>query len=151
MTSTTLVRRIAARPAIVFDAIVTEAGIRSWWGPDAEPAISAVVDSQVGGTFRVCFRTDDGLVHECAGEFLEIERPLRVVLNWRWVSHGAVEERDNVSRVEFQLRPIDSGTELTLIHAGLGSDASAEAHQRGWNGALSKLIRQVSQTEEAPS
>jgi uncharacterized protein YndB with AHSA1/START domain len=32
MTSLTLVRRIAARPSIVFDALTTPDGIASWWG-----------------------------------------------------------------------------------------------------------------------
>ena len=34
MTSLTLVRRIAARPSIIFDALTTPDGIRLWWGPD---------------------------------------------------------------------------------------------------------------------
>ncbi len=34
MTSLTLVRRIAARPSIVFDALTTPDGIACWWGPD---------------------------------------------------------------------------------------------------------------------
>ena len=57
MTSVCLVRRIAARPAIVFEALVTADGIRSWWGPDDCPAASAEVDARVGGGFRVRFRT----------------------------------------------------------------------------------------------
>ena len=31
MISVCLVRRIAARPGIVFEALVTAEGIRSWW------------------------------------------------------------------------------------------------------------------------
>ncbi|MEJ0020180.1 MAG: metalloregulator ArsR/SmtB family transcription factor [Acetobacteraceae bacterium] len=33
MTSLTLVRRIAARPSIVFEALTTPDGIACWWGP----------------------------------------------------------------------------------------------------------------------
>ena len=39
MTSLTLLRRIAARPSIVFDALVTPEGIASWWGPDGGPVL----------------------------------------------------------------------------------------------------------------
>lgn len=39
MTSLTLVRRIKARPSIVFDALTTPDGIASWWGPDAGPVL----------------------------------------------------------------------------------------------------------------
>lgn len=136
-----LVRRIAARPTIVFEALVTADGIASWWGPDDVPAISAEADPRIGGRFRVRFRTADGLVHECAGEFLEIARPERVVMSWRWTSNGAVEEHGKVSRLEIRLRAVEIGTELTLIHSGLSSDASARDHKGGWSGALEKLVR----------
>ena len=43
MTSVCLVRRIAARPAIVFEALVTAEGIRSWWGPDDRPVYGVMV------------------------------------------------------------------------------------------------------------
>ncbi|HEX3704528.1 MAG TPA: SRPBCC domain-containing protein [Vicinamibacterales bacterium] len=141
MTQVALVRRIAARPAIVFDALVTAEGISSWWGPDDFPVVSAVADPRVGGSFRVRFRTRDGLEHECAGEFLEIERPARVIMSWRWILGGLVEEHGNVSRLEIRLRSIETGTELTLIHAGLRSEDSARSHEGGWDGALEKLIR----------
>jgi uncharacterized protein YndB with AHSA1/START domain len=141
MTHVSLVRHIAARPAIVFDALVTAEGIGAWWGPDDFPVVSAAADSRVGGSFRVRFRTADGLEHECAGEFLEIERPDRVVMSWRWVLGGLVEEYGNVSRLEIRLRSIEIGTELTLIHAGLRSEDSVRRHEGGWDGALEKLIR----------
>jgi uncharacterized protein YndB with AHSA1/START domain len=141
MTAVCLVRRIAARPAIVFDALVTAEGIGSWWGPDDIPAISAEADPRVGGRFRVRFRTADGLEHECAGEFLEIERSRRVVTSWSWIFGGAIEEHGKVSRLEIRLRAIETGTELTLVHALLSSENSARGHEGGWNGALEKLMR----------
>lgn len=115
MTSVCLVRRIAARPAVVFEALVTAEGIRAWWGP--------------------------GLEHECAGEFLEIERPERVVMSWRWTHNGQIDEHDNVSRVEMRVRAIDMGTELTLVHSLLRNEDSARAHEGGWDKALQKLMR----------
>jgi uncharacterized protein YndB with AHSA1/START domain len=151
MTSVSIVRRIAARPAIVFDALVTADGIRSWWGPDDGPAISAEVDARIGGGFRVRFRTADGLEHECAGEFLEIARPERVVMSWRWTENGQIDEHDKVSRVEIRVRPIETGTELTLVHSLLSNEDSARAHEGGWDGALQKLVRQFVTTKGARS
>ena len=55
MTSLTLVRRIAARPSIVFDALTTPEGIAGWWGPDGGPVLVAESDPRVGGRFRVRF------------------------------------------------------------------------------------------------
>lgn len=152
MNEAILIRRIAARPSIVFEALVTESGIASWWGPADEPAISAQVDPRVNGSFRVRFRTFDGRVHECTGQFLEIVKPTRVVLSWRWAEGGEPDEvaADNVSRVEFRLRPIDTGTELTLIHSALRTEISAHSHEGGWGVALKKLLRQFPEQSEQP-
>ena len=42
MTSLTLVRKIAARPSIVFDALITPEGVSRWWGPDAGPVLEGL-------------------------------------------------------------------------------------------------------------
>ncbi len=141
MTQAVLVRRIAARPEIVFEALVTAEGIGAWWGPADIPAISAVSDPRVGGRFEVRFATTDHQEHVCAGEFLEIARPEYLVMSWRWIVGGEPDERDRVSRLEFRLRPVDIGTELTLVHAELCNDVSARSHEGGWAGALVKLTR----------
>jgi uncharacterized protein YndB with AHSA1/START domain len=48
MKSLTLVRRIAARPAIVFEALTTADGVAAWWGPDDLPVVRAEMDARVG-------------------------------------------------------------------------------------------------------
>jgi uncharacterized protein YndB with AHSA1/START domain len=45
------------------------------------------------------------------------------------------------SRVEIDLRPIDTGTERTVTHSRLLTEASRASHEQGWNGALDKLAR----------
>ncbi|MBV9654824.1 MAG: SRPBCC domain-containing protein, partial [Acetobacteraceae bacterium] len=141
MTSLTLVRRIAARPSIVWDALTTPEGISCWWGPDAGPVLRAELDLRVGGHYRVRFRMLDGTEHETTGEYLEIEKPHRLLMSWRWLEGGG---GPGDSRVEFRLRPIDEGTEFTLTHAQLPSDESARGHEWGWNGSLDKLRRHFS-------
>lgn len=151
MTEAVLVRRIAARPSIVFDALVTAEGIGAWWGPDDLPVLAATAEPRVHGSFRVRFRMFDGSEHECTGEFLEIARPSRVVMSWRWIDGGEPDERaaDNISRLEFRLRAIDTGTELTLIHSALCTETSARSHEGGWAGALEKLVRRYPQQAHA--
>src|SRR5215469_14587908 len=124
MTSLTLVRRIRARPAIVFAALSTPEGITHWWGPDAGPVLFAESDARVGGRYRVRFRTLDGSEHESAGEYLEVIPQQRIVLSWQWVSGGEPDEAGHVSRLEILLRPIENGTELTLTHARLATETS---------------------------
>ena len=144
MTSLTLVRRIRARPSIVFEALTTPDGIVQWWGPDAGPVLLAETDVRIGGRFRVRFRTLDGTEHESAGEYLEIVEPKRLVMSWQWTAGGEPEEAGEVSRVEIDLKPIDTGTEIIFTHARLRTQASRASHEHGWAGALDKLVRHFS-------
>jgi uncharacterized protein YndB with AHSA1/START domain len=150
MNDVTLVRRIAARPSIVFDALITSDGLSSWFGPDDGQVLSANADVRVGGKLGVRFRlagntAEDvaaaGSEHECLCESLEIEKPRRIVMSWQWIFGGDPAEQGRTSRLEFHLRPIDTGTELTLIHAGLRDEATARSHAWGWSGSLDKLMR----------
>jgi uncharacterized protein YndB with AHSA1/START domain len=138
MTSLTLVRLIAARPSIVFDALTTPEGIACWWGPDAGPVLIAETDVRVGGHFRVRFRKLDGLEHESSGHYLEVRKPERLVMTWRWLGG---QEDPGESRVEIDLRPIPEGTELTFTHSALANEDARRSHEEGWVGALSKLVR----------
>ena len=141
MTSLTLVRRIKARPAIVFEALTTAEGVSAWWGPDAGPVLLAKMDVRVGGRYRIRFRMLDGSEHECAGQYTEVDKPRRLAMSWRWDTGGEPEEAGEEPRVEIDLRPIDTGTELTFTHSRLRTEASRASHEQGWTGALDKLVR----------
>jgi uncharacterized protein YndB with AHSA1/START domain len=143
MKSLTLVRRIAARPSIVFEAMTTAEGVAAWYGPDDLPVLGAEMDARVGGAYRVRFRTLDGRDHEACGEFLEVVPPRRIVMSWSWAIGGEPEEGGRTSRVEIELTPIGDGTELTFTHAGLWTEASEKSHAQGWAGALDKLVRHL--------
>ncbi len=138
MTSLTLVRRIKARPSVVFEALTTPEGISAWFGPDDGPVLIAETDMRVGGQFRVRFRTLNGNEHETTGTYLEIVPPKRLAMSWRWMLGGG---DPGESWVEFDLRQIPEGTELTLTHSGLVDKDSSGAHEKGWSGALGKLER----------
>jgi uncharacterized protein YndB with AHSA1/START domain len=142
MISLSLVRRIRARPAIVFDAVTTAEGIAHWWGPDAGPVLLSESDPRVGGRYRVRFRMLDGTEHESSGEFLEIVRPQHVLMSWRWKGG---QEDPGESRVEIKLRPIPEGTELTLTHEQLHDEDSRRSHEEGWMGSLDKLAAHCAQ------
>ena len=144
MTSLTLVRRICARPSIVFEALTTPHGIAQWWGPDGGPVLLAETDVRSGGRFRVRFRLLDGSEHESTGEYLDVVEPKRLVMSWQWTSGGESDEGAEVSRIEIDLKPIDTGTEITLTHARLRTEVSRASHERGWAGALDKLVRRFS-------
>lgn len=144
MTSLTLVRRIKARPSIVFEALITPDGIANWFGPDGGPVLVAETEPRVGGRFRVRFRMLDGSEHESSGEYLEVVKPERLSMSWRWT--GGVEDPGE-SLVEITLRAVAEGTELTFTHSRLHDEESRRSHEAGWNGALDKLERLFLATE----
>src|ERR1700731_3298100 len=154
MSSLTLVRRIKARPSIVFDALTTAEGVASWRGPDGGPVLVAETDPEVGGLFRVRFRMLDGSEHESSGEYLEVVKPERLSMNWRWTG-GA--EDPGESLVEIRLRAIAEGTELTFTHSRLPDGEPRRSPEEGWTGRLDKLernflvVERSSRTKHPPS
>jgi uncharacterized protein YndB with AHSA1/START domain len=136
MSKLTIVKEIAARPEIVFDALIEAEGLKTWIGPDDGPVLVAVSDGRVGGKFRLRFRMLDGTEHEATGEYLEVDRPRKLAMTWQWQNH----EDRTVSRIDATLRAIPTGTELTFTHSGLPNDDERDGHRKGWNGALDKLI-----------
>jgi len=137
MSSLTIVKTIAARPEIVFDALIEPEGLRKWIGPDDGPVLIAESDGRVGGKFRLRFKMLDGSEHEARGEYLEVERPSKLAMTWQWQNH----DDRTVSRIEVTLRGVAQGTELTFTHSQLPSDEERDEHREGWNGALEKLGR----------
>ena len=137
MTSVTLVRHLAARPEIVWDALITPEGLRQWMGPDDGPVLVAETDPRPKGRFRLRFRVLDGREFESRGEYLEVDAPRRLVMSWGWED----EDFRHVSRVEIDLERQVSGTRLTFTHSQLPSEASRKSHEDGWTGALDKLQR----------
>jgi uncharacterized protein YndB with AHSA1/START domain len=138
-TTLTLTRRIAARPTVVWEALTTPEGLSAWIGPDDGPVVVAEADPVVGGRFRVRFRMLDESEHEGRGEYVVVDPPRRLVMTWDWEG----DEDEGISRVEITLRPVDGGTELTFVHAGLSDEVTRDGHARGWRGSLDKLDRHV--------
>lgn len=132
--SLTIIRRIKAPPAKVYAALTEPEKMVRWWGPDAGPTLSAEADVRPGGRFRVVFRTLDGEEHEVRGVYREIVRDQRLIFTWEWIS---MPERESL--VTLSLKPVNGGTELTLIHERFHDEAARDSHREGWSGALDKL------------
>lgn len=134
--SVTIVRRIKASPARIWAAITQPEQMIQWWGPDAGPTLSAVADVRPGGRFSVVFRLVNGDEHNPTGIYQEVIPEQK--LSFTWDLPGA-QEPDSL--VTFLLKPIDGGTELTLLHEHLPDEAERDSHEQGWNGLLDKLPR----------
>lgn len=116
---------IAAEPAVVFDYLVTDAGMTAWMGQHA------ALDPRPGGTFAV-----DIAGYAVRGKYLEVDRPHRVVVSWGMA--GSEELPPGASIVTFTLSPTPVGTLVELLHSGL-PEPQLEGHADGWNHFLPRL------------
>jgi len=125
--------RIAASPETVF-AFFTEPELLTRW-----LAVEADLDPRPGGR---CWQThvDDGVRYRMRGEFVEVERPTRVVFTWGFEG-STIGNLPGSSTVEVTLRPDGDGTHLTLVHRDL--TVARDDHDRGWDEMLGRLAAAV--------
>ena len=114
MTSGPVVRaRISRRfqfPAEdVFDAWLNPALAREWFAPGLGEMTRVEIDARVGGTFWLVQKRGTDEAHH-TGEYLEIDRPRRLVFTWR------TPPLEDVSRVIIEIETTDDGCELTVTH-----------------------------------
>jgi len=116
---------IHASPAAVFEYLVTADGMTAWMGQHA------VLDPRPGGAFEV-----DIAGSPIRGEFLEVDRPHRVVVSWGLA--GSREFPVGASTVSFTLTATGGGTRVDLLHSGLPEDRGS-GHAYGWAHFLPRL------------
>jgi len=131
-----LSRFIRAPREKVFDAFVTEAGMRAWMGPRGTRVPEASVDARPGGLWRVVMVSRDGSRYSVGGAYREFARPERLVFTWRW--EGApLPGVETLVEVDFAAR--EGGTELRMRHTGFPETAIRDAHGHGWGSSFNKL------------
>lgn len=120
--------RIDAAPDLVYDFFVEPNRMIQWMGRDAE------LDPRPGGTFRV----DLNGRHVSRGEYIELDRPHRVVFSWGWEGEDNIVE-PGTSTVEVTLVADGDGTLVRLNHSDLPEE-SREAHSHGWDHYMERLV-----------
>jgi uncharacterized protein YndB with AHSA1/START domain len=106
-----IVRRFDFPASRVFDAWLDPALAGKWlFATSTGKMVRAEIDPRVGGRFTF---TDcrDGEDVEHTGEYLEIERPRRLVFTF-----GVPKFSPNFDRITIEIGPKDNGCELTLTH-----------------------------------
>ena len=135
--SVRVTRLIGAAPERIFDAWLTVGEARTFLfaGPvRSGDAISSELDARVGGRFRIV-RQWDGEDVEFWGEYLEIDRPHRLVFSL-FVEKYA--QRDD--RVIVELAPVAHQSLLVLTHElSLPDPAERSRIQGGWAAVLDRL------------
>jgi uncharacterized protein YndB with AHSA1/START domain len=127
-------RQVRAAPERIFDAWLSAEKTRTFLftGP-TEGAIS-VIDARVGGRFRIVRRWDREDV-EYSGQYLEIDRPHRLVFSLFVEKHA---QRDD--RVIVELAPLAKQSLLVLTHElSLADPAERLRIQCEWAIVLDRL------------
>lgn len=137
-------RRYTASPERVFDAFLDPAKAgRFMFATPAGQMVRVEIDARVGGRFTFTDRRDgEDAVH--VGEYLEIDRPRRLVFSFS-VDDFATEP----DRVSIDIVPLEAGCELTLTHEMKPEWADyADRTSAGWTGILEGLANVLGEGAE---
>ena len=119
--------RVAASAESVFDYFTDPAKMVQWMGTEA------VLDPRPGGVCRV----NPGGHAAVLGEFVELERPRRIVFTWGWET-ALFATPPQSTLVEVSLTPDGEDTLVCLAHRRLKREAVA-FHRVGWQHYLARL------------
>ncbi len=96
--------------------------------------VGASLDPRPGGAYRVEVLPGDVV----SGEFIEVDRPRRLVHTWGWESpSGSVPPGSTT--VAFDLIPHGAGTLVRVTHSRLPQGVATARHARGWEHYLPRL------------
>jgi uncharacterized protein YndB with AHSA1/START domain/DNA-binding transcriptional ArsR family regulator len=136
----TITRLFDAAPSRVFRAWLNREEWQSWIGPEGISCEVPLLESRVGGRYRISMHLSDGRTIPVAGIFKTIDAPHKLVFTWNWEGDASPE-----SLITLTLRAIGNKTELTLQQEGLQTIANRDSHGKGWNSALNKLAVYLAQ------
>jgi uncharacterized protein YndB with AHSA1/START domain len=130
----TVTHRYRQSAETVFDAWLTPATAGGFlFATPQGTMVRAEIDAKVGGGFIFTDRRD-GQDVEHVGEYLEIDRPRRLVFDFKVPAFS-----DQATKVAIDIAPAEGGgCELTLTHEGVLPDYAARTVD-GWTMILAKL------------
>ena len=129
-TDTTVYERtlaIDASPETVWEFLVDPEKLMRWKG------INADLETQPGGIFRC--EVIPG--HIARGEYVEIDKPNKLVFTWGW--DGSEDVPPGSSTIEIELASDGDGTSLRFVHKDLPSAEAIASHAHGWDHYLPRL------------
>ena len=125
-------RHFSASPERVFDAwLDPEKAARFLYATPEGEMVRVEIDARVGGRYSIVDRRD-GQDVEHTGEYLEIDRPRRLVFTLQVPFYS-----EEIDRIAIEIEPADGGSELTLIHET--TPAWADSAGDGWKMILDGL------------
>ena len=118
---------IDASPETVWEFFVDPEKLKRWKGIDVN------LDAEPGGIYYC--EVIPG--HQARGEFLEVDKPNRLVFTWGW--EGSPDVPPGSSTIEIELAADGEGTSLRFVHRDLPSAEAVASHSHGWDHYLPRL------------
>lgn len=141
---TLVMHRTFDAPRILVWKAWTEANhLLRWMCPAEFKVLFAENDLRIGGKWRSGMRSPEGEDFIHCGEYLEVEKPSRLVFTHTWESNR-LEPRAN-TKITVVLNEAGGKTQMIFVHAGLATEESACSHQHGWTGAFENLAQLASE------
>jgi uncharacterized protein YndB with AHSA1/START domain len=126
-------RKFSASAERVFDAWLDPNTVGKWLFATPTGKMGEVkIDARVGGSY-VIVECREGTDVEHIGEYLEIDRPRRLVFTLKVPKYS-----EENTKVTIEIRALESGCELTLTHEGVLPDYIARTTS-GWSMILDHL------------
>ncbi len=147
-----IVRVLDAPPELVFEAWSSAEHAQRWWYPRENgrdfACTSFTMDFRVGGEYRYCIRSPQGVDTWARGVYREIVPGRRLVFTfqWEWAPEPSPE---TIITVSFDDAGAD-GTRLTFRQAPFDSEAMRDGHTLGWGAVLDRLAEAVAKRGVRP-
>lgn len=135
-----LKRHLEATPARVFDALTRAEELAAWFGPEAVAIRNLEADVRPGGAYRLEMHYEDGSFYALRGQYLEVDRPSRLVMTWAW-ENGEYAGQETL--VSIMLRAAPGGTQLELTHENLAGIEARDRHEGGWSSTFDSLDKHL--------
>ena len=135
----------SATPDQVFAAWSDPHALGQWFGPHSHSCKVEQYEFKQGGQYQIRMipigqdgdcagdTSEDSI---CAGEFVEIIEPNKIVMTFNWIENGA---DMGVTLLSIDISPANNGTDVVLTHEKIPTEELREAHQGGWQGTLECL------------
>jgi uncharacterized protein YndB with AHSA1/START domain len=120
----------------IFRALTEPAELARWWGPRGFITPGIDLDLRVGGGYRFTMQPPGGDPFHLSGEFLEIDRPGRLVYTFRW---DEPDPDDRQTVVTLSLGDVADATQVSLWQGEFATEARRALHRDGWTDSLQKL------------
>lgn len=129
-------RIIRAPPERVYKAFLDPDAMAKWLPPHGFTGKVHHADAKVGGTYRMSFTNfNSGRSHSFGGEYLELTPHTRI----RYTDVFDDPNLPGRMVTTIELRPVMTGTEVTITQEGIPAQVPMEFAYMGWQESLDQL------------